>query len=66
MTRLSAVAVDGSGNVFVAGNSIVVGYSSSGMALWTNRYDGEASALAVDGNGNVFVTGSSVGIGGDS
>ncbi len=67
-----AVAVDGSGNVFVTGSSrgsssydyATVAYSGAGMPLWTNRYDGlgkhdYAAAIAVDGNGNVFVTGSS-------
>jgi hypothetical protein len=44
-------------------------YSSSGQALWTNRYDGPASgddhamAMAVDHSGNVFVTGYSQGVG---
>ena len=71
----NAVAVDGSGNVFVTGSSdgigtgpdyATVGYSSSGVPLWTNRYNGvgtnlwdQAAAIAVDSGGNVFVTGSS-------
>jgi hypothetical protein len=74
-----ALAVDGNGNVFVTGTSTGIGsgsdyatvkYSSAGMALWTNRYDGPAnsddaaSALAVDASGNIFVTGSSTGKGG--
>ncbi len=70
-----AVAVDGSGNVFVTGLSdggsgsycdyATIKYSSAGVPLWTNRYNGpangsdRATALAVNGNGNVFVTGSS-------
>jgi hypothetical protein len=69
-----AIAVDGSGNVFVTGSSIGIGsshdyatikYSGAGLPLWTNRYNGpansddDANAIAVDGNGNVFVTGSS-------
>ncbi|MCL4788187.1 MAG: SBBP repeat-containing protein [Verrucomicrobia bacterium] len=68
-----AIAVDGSGNVFVTGSSryydgvryyyyfVTIAYSNAGEALWTNRYDGpggSASAIAVDSNGNVFVTGS--------
>jgi uncharacterized delta-60 repeat protein len=68
----NAVAVDGSGNVIVTGGSIGIGsssdyatikYSSTGVALWTNRYNGPAnasdspSAVAVDRSGNVFVTG---------
>jgi hypothetical protein len=71
----TAVAVDGSGNVFVAGQSCgtngnsdyaTVAYSGAGVPLWTNRYNGPgnlydaASAVAVDSNGNVYVTGSSV------
>ena len=70
--RAAAVAVDRSGNVFVAGSSIGIGsyddyatikYSGAGVALWTNRYNGPGNgsdvvtAMAVDGSGNVFVTG---------
>jgi hypothetical protein len=69
----NAVAVDGSGNVFVTGYSTsgagfefveyaTIGYSGAGVPLWTNRYAGGlyniARSMAVDGNGNVFVTGS--------
>src|SRR5262245_51198141 len=71
--RASALAVDGSGNVFVTGASFsgssddfaTIKYSSAGVPLWTNRYNGpgngddRASALGVDGSGNVFVTGAS-------
>jgi len=76
------VAVDGSGNVFVTGQSrnsgavnpdyATIKYSGAGVALWTNRYNGpgnsydSASAVAVDGSGNVFVTGSSYGTNGFS
>jgi hypothetical protein len=71
-----AIAVDNRGNVFVTGGSAdttgvwgyaTVAYSSAGVPLWTNRYngpangDGYATALGVDGSGNVFVTGASVG-----
>jgi hypothetical protein len=70
------VAVDSSGNVFVTGYStgtntardyVTIKYSSAGVALWTNRYNGpantndEAAAVAVDSSGNVFVTGWSYG-----
>ncbi len=69
--RATAVAVDGSGNVFVAGYSwensggivfVVIKYSNDGVPLWTNRCDdgfGNSgnSAIALDGNGNVFLTG---------
>jgi hypothetical protein len=71
-----AVAADGRGNVFVTGSSaglgsnyfdnyVTIGYASSGVPLWTNRYTGpangpdRAAALAVDKGGNVFVTGTS-------
>jgi len=67
----NAMAVDGSGNVFVTGYSTgsssydyaTIKYSGVGVALWTNRYNGpgkstdEATAVAVDRSGNVFVTG---------
>ncbi|MBI5774611.1 MAG: SBBP repeat-containing protein [Verrucomicrobia bacterium] len=74
----TAVAVDKNGNVFVTGFSgivfgtldyVTVAYSSAGVPLWTNRYNGPGNsidwlpAMAVDGYGNVFVTGTSVGSG---
>ena len=66
-----AIAVDGSGNVFVTGSSqtgtnfITIKYSNTGTALWTNRYGTAGSindspnAIGLDTNGNIFVTGSS-------
>jgi beta-propeller repeat-containing protein len=75
----NAVAVDGSANVFVTGQSFGSGsgldyatikYSGAGVPLWTNRYNGPgngddyAVAVAVDGSGNAFVTGYSTGSGG--
>jgi Beta-propeller repeat len=67
-----ALALDSSGNVFVtgrydynSGNSIAtVGYSSSGVPLFTNLYIGpghqdEPSNLAVDASGNVYIAGAS-------
>jgi uncharacterized delta-60 repeat protein len=70
--RAGAVAVDRSDNVIVTGYSKGLGtsqdyatikYSSAGVALWTNRYNGpgndydQACAVAVDHSGNVIVTG---------
>jgi hypothetical protein len=67
--QATAVAVDGSGNVFVTGHSggdyATIAYSGAGVPLWTNRCAGQASALAVDSSGNVLVTGWSVGSGAD-
>ncbi|MBS4016002.1 MAG: SBBP repeat-containing protein [Candidatus Latescibacteria bacterium] len=67
-----AIAVDDSGNVYVAGRSYAsttnydyatIKYNSSGVQQWVQRYSGpgnnwdEAIAIAVDGAGNVYVTG---------
>jgi hypothetical protein len=77
-----AVAVDGRNNVIVTGPSDVNGYgtnfdyatikySSPGVSLWTNRYNGPGDgpdyigALAVDRSGSVIVTGESPGSGGN-
>jgi PKD repeat protein len=74
--QAQAVAVDANNNVFVTGYSVgnsftydyaTIKYSSAGVPLWTNRYNGlgngedRAVAVVVDANGNVFVTGYSVG-----
>ncbi len=76
----NAVAVDGSGRVIVTGFSMsatngydyaTVAYASTGVALWTNRYNGpgnaadQALAVAVDASGRVYVTGYSTGSGGN-
>lgn len=76
--RATAIAVDGSGNVYVAGESqgtgtgldiATVKYSPEGLQLWAGRYDGSAhgddgaKAVAVDGAGNVLVFGKSRGSG---
>ena len=75
--QAKAVAVDGSGNVFVTGYSdsdgsyhydyATIKYSGAGVALWTNRYNGPANgrdspgALALGPDGSVYVTGYSDG-----
>lgn len=69
-----ALAIDGSGNIYVTGQSVgsgssfdyaTVKYNSEGSEQWvaryagaSNRFDG-ASDVAVDGRGNVYITGSS-------
>jgi hypothetical protein len=77
-----ALAVDDSNNVIVTGRSVAsqssyicdyatIKYSSAGVPLWTNTYNGpgngndEAAAVAVDRSGNVIVTGYSTGSEGD-
>ena len=72
------VVADSSNNVIVTGASIVDGgnydyvttkYTSAGVPLWTNLYNGPGNgndypnAVAVDGSNNVVVTGLSVGSG---
>ena len=73
-----SIAVDGSGNVYVTGNSYGSGtkydyatikYNSSGVQQWLQRYNGPgdstdyAFSVAVDGSSNVYVTGYSYGSG---
>ena len=67
-----AVALDYSGNVYIAGSSqgngtdwdyATIKYDQNGNELWAKRYNGpgnsidEALALAVDSSGNAYVTG---------
>ncbi len=73
-----AIAVDGSGNVYVTGLSVGIGtdvdyatikYNSSGVQQWVQRYNGpgnyidQASSIALDNSGNIYVTGWSMGSG---
>jgi uncharacterized delta-60 repeat protein len=75
-----AIAVDGSGNVYVTGESVAVQpfsdyatvkYDSAGREQWTARYHGPghyhdwSTAIAIDALDNVYVTGSSTGSAGD-
>ena len=75
-----AIAVDGSGNVYVTGPSwgsgthgdyATIKYYPDGDTAWVRRYNGpgndwdESAAIAVDGSGNVYVTGESQGSGTD-
>ena len=72
----NAIAVDGSGNVYVTGESwgsgtdadyATIKYNTEGSMLWVARYNGpgnygdQAHDLEVDGSGNVYVTGYSAG-----
>jgi hypothetical protein len=73
-----AVAIDGSSNVYVTGESwgggtnydyVTIKYSPDGDTAWVRRYNGpgngldKAQAIATDDSGYVYVTGYSVGDG---
>ena len=69
-----AIAVDGSGNVYVTGESrtdtdyhiATVKYNSAGVQQWASQYNGPgngvqyARGVSVDSSGNVYVAGESV------
>lgn len=62
----NALAVDSSGNAYVAGNSngsmVTIKYDTNGTQLWTKRYDvGFVSDIAVDASGNAYVVGNTSG-----
>jgi hypothetical protein len=72
----NAIALDNSGNVYVAGNGTdsnytTIKYNSAGIEQWVVVYNGPgngldgATSIAVDGSGNVYVTGFSMGSGTD-
>ena len=75
-----AIAIDASGNVYVAGESYgdsdydyaTIKYNAAGQEQWVARYNGPgnqgdaAYAMAIDGSGNVYVTGVSIGSGTDA
>ncbi|MFH1703446.1 MAG: SBBP repeat-containing protein [Nitrospirota bacterium] len=73
-----AIALDGSGNVYVTGKSMTntgyydyatIKYAASGNQLWVSLYNGTgnkddiAHAIAVDSSDNIYVTGESKGSG---
>jgi uncharacterized delta-60 repeat protein len=76
--RVYSIAVDNSGNVYVAGSYDIslynedyatIKYNSAGVEQWVSKYNGPGNAddytysIAVDGSGNVYVTGKSDGSG---
>jgi PKD repeat protein len=72
--RILALAADGSGNIYAAGETSSVGarctdvlllkYDAQGNPLWQKTWGGNSydygKGVAVDGSGNVYVTGTSV------
>jgi hypothetical protein len=74
----SAIAVDGTGNVYVTGSATGTGrtadyatikYNTNGVQKWVRRYNGpgngwdQTPSIAVDSSESVYVTGGSGGVG---
>jgi outer membrane protein assembly factor BamB len=74
--QATAITIDKDGNVIVGGYSLGIGtdddfltikYTSDGVALWTNRFDGpehgtdKIVTVATDGSGGVYASGDSGG-----
>ena len=63
--RLTAVAVDGSGNVTITGEDttspggagFVERFDTAGHTVWTTSINGSPSAIAVDTTANLYITG---------
>ena len=63
--RLTAVAVDASGNVTITGEDttspggagFVERFDTTGHTVWTTSINGSPSAIAVDTTGNLYITG---------
>lgn len=75
--NINSMAVDGSGNVYIAGfiggngtgnDCITIKYNTSGVQQWMQTYNGpgnsydNARSLAIDASGNVYITGYSAGV----
>jgi len=74
----TAIAVDGTGNVYVTGSCVSPGmnydfvtlkYNSNGIQQWVQFYNGTgnghdySNAIAIDNQDNIYVTGRSAGVG---
>ena len=79
-TEYSPMAIDTSGNVYVAGyktvsasdeDYILIKYNSAGLQQWVSPYNGTGNSydrclsIAASNSGNVYVTGYSVGVNGN-
>ena len=56
----NAMALDTSGNTYIAGSGIITKLNAAGSALlYSTSFDGGINAIAVDGAGNAYFSGSS-------